>query len=113
MNIPAALLEVINKELVPRDPANEESEDCAMGGIDTEEAIAGAIAGDNRPVVVTGWPVVPRPEGIARKPLASSRTLQKHRHIGQKRSGNVANSRLRILLVMPLKFLRLMLLLFL
>jgi hypothetical protein len=46
-----------------------------MGGIDTEEAIGGAIAGENHPVVLTGWPLVPLPsvmprsEGIARKPL--------------------------------------------
>jgi hypothetical protein len=32
------LLEVINKELVPHDIVNAESEDCAMNGIGTEEA---------------------------------------------------------------------------
>jgi hypothetical protein len=36
----AKLLEVVNKELVPRYLANDESEDCALGGsIETEEVI--------------------------------------------------------------------------
>jgi hypothetical protein len=70
------LLEVINEELVPPDLANHESADWAMDDIGTEEATAVvATAGRGRPVALTGWPAVPlqslmpRPEGIARRPV--------------------------------------------
>jgi hypothetical protein len=48
------LREVINKELVPQDLANGESEDCAMDVIATEEAFAVATAEEARLRASTG-----------------------------------------------------------
>jgi hypothetical protein len=71
------LLEVINKELVPEDLANTETEDCAMDGIEieTEEVIAVATAGEARPVASTGWQIVPLPSVMPRAELIARRPL--------------------------------------
>jgi hypothetical protein len=64
------LLEAINKELVPRDLANDGSEDCAVDGSEMEDAVE-----TEDTVVLTGWPEVPlpsampRPERIAQRPV--------------------------------------------
>jgi hypothetical protein len=75
------LLDALNKELVPPDLANEESEVCVMEGIETEGDIAVATGGVREHLLVAstfagGWPtvplpsVMPRPEMVARRSAA-------------------------------------------